>query len=126
MIVLDTNALVFWTLDRHRLSPAAMSLIAAEEHRVISSISIWEVGLKVKRGALVLPLPVGDYVDRLKKVEGLQIVPVDERTWLKNVELEWSHRDPADRTIVATAMLETSPLVTSDATIQSFYERSVW
>lgn len=126
MIALDTNALVFWTLDRPRLSPTAMSLIAEEEHRVISSISIWEVGLKVKRGVLVLPLSVGDYVDRLKKVEGLEIVPVDERTWLKNVELEWSHRDPADRTIVATAMLHSSSLITSDTTIQSFYERAVW
>ncbi len=126
MIVLDTNALVFWTLDQKRLSPTAKSTITEEEHRVISSISIWEVGLKVKRGSLTLPLSVGDYVDRLKKVEGLQIVPVDERIWLKNVELDWTHRDPADRTIVATAILKSSRLVTSDTTIQSFYEGSVW
>ena len=126
MIVLDTNALLFWTLDRHRLTHAAMTAIEEEELRVISSISIWEVALKVKRGALVLPLPVDDYVERLRKVEGLQMLPVDERTWLKNVELEWSHRDPADRTIVATAMLDSSPLVTSDATMRSFYGRSVW
>lgn len=126
MIVLDTNALVFWTLDRDKLTHAAMAAIEEEEHRVISSISIWEIGLKVKRETLVLPLPVSDYVERLKRVEGLRILPVDDRTWLKNVELDWSHRDPADRTIVATAMLDSSPLVTSDATIRSFYQRSIW
>ena len=93
---------------------------------MISSISIWEIGLKVKRETLVLPLPVSDYVERLKRVEGLRILPVDDRTWLRNVELDWSHRDPADRTIVATAMLDSSPLVTSDATIRSFYQRAIW
>ena len=126
MIVLDTSALLFWTLDRHRLTDAAMTAIEEEELRVVSSISIWEVGLKVKRGGLILPLSVEDYVERLKKVDGLQIRPVDEGTWLKNIELEWSHRDPADRTIVATAMLDSSPLVTSDAEMRSFYGRSVW
>jgi PIN domain nuclease of toxin-antitoxin system len=126
VIVLDTNALVFWTLDRDKLTHAAMTAIEEEEHRVISSISIWEIGLKVKRETLVLPLPVSDYVERLKRVEGLRILPVDDRTWLRNVELDWSHRDPADRTIVATAMLDSSPLVTSDATIRSFYQRAIW
>ena len=126
MIVLDTNALVFWTLDRSRLTRGAMTAIEDEEYRVISSISIWEIALKVKRETLVLPLPVSDYVERLKRVEGLQILPVDDRTWLKNVELDWVHRDPADRTIVATAMLDSSSLVTSDETIRSFYEQSIW
>lgn len=126
MIVLDTNALVFWTLDRDRLTHAALTAIEEEDQRVISSISIWEIGLKAKRKTLVLPLPVRDYVERLKRVEGLRILPVDDRTWLTNVDLDWPHRDPADRTIVATAMLNSSPLITSDARIRSFYQRSIW
>lgn len=126
MIVLDTCALVFWTLDPQRLSPAAQAAIDAAEKKIISSISIWEIGLKVKREKLVLPLAVDDYVDNLKKVEGVGILPVDEKTWLKNLQLDWPHRDPADRTIVATATLCSCPLVTSDGAIRSFYAETIW
>ena len=126
MIVLDTSALVFWTLDREHLSARALSAIESDPEKLVSAISIWEIGLKVKKGGLELPLPISDYAARLETVEGLRIEAVGVQTWLKNLELEWSHRDPADRTVVATAMLHDSPLVTSDATIRSFYDRSVW
>ena len=126
VIVLDTSALVFWTLNPVRLSVAAADAIAEAGKIVLSSISIWEIGLKVKREKLFLPLAMSDYVEKLKTVEGVEIAPVDERTWLKNLELEWEHRDPADRTIVATAMLSSSPLVTSDRIIQRFYSATIW
>ena len=126
MIVLDTNALVFWTLDPDRLTELAAETIESEERRIVSSISIWEIGLKSKRGALVLPLSVADYVERLKGVDGVEIEPVDERTWLRNLELDWDHGDPADRTVVATASLHSCQLVTSDARLRFFYPLSVW
>ena len=43
-----------------------------------------------------------------------------------NLAFNWIHRDPADRTIVATAVRLNAPLVTSDQTIHAFYARSVW
>jgi len=126
VIVLDTCALIFWTLDPDRLSSAAREAIDATKRKIISSISIWEIGLKVKREKLVLPLSVEDYVDNLKKVEGVEIFPVDEKTWLKNLQLDWPHRDPADRTIVTTATLLSCPLITSDGVIRSFYAETIW
>ena len=62
----------------------------------------------------------------MKTVEGLEIVAVDERIWLKNLELDWDHRDPADRTIIATAMLSSCPLITSDRVIRRYYAETIW
>jgi PIN domain nuclease of toxin-antitoxin system len=45
---------------------------------------------------------------------------------IENIELEWEHRDPADRTIVATARHFGCPLVTPDARILAFYPRAIW
>ena len=126
MIVLDTNAVVYWTLDPHSLTPAAALALDDEDRRLVSSISIWEIGLKAKRGSLKLPLPIEEFVIRLKRVRGVEIMAVDDTTWLRNLDLDWSHRDPADRTIVATADLLGCPLVTSDETIRSFYRNSIW
>ena len=126
VIVLDTSALIFWTLDPTRLSTLAVESIVEAKRKVVSSISIWEIGLKVKQEKLKIPLPIIEYVGKLKIVEGMEIVPVDKRTWLKNLELDWDHKDPADRTIVATAMLLSIPLVTSDRIIRQFYAETVW
>ena len=126
MVVLDTSALIFWTLHRERLSQAASAAIAEAGRVLVSSISIWEIGIKVGRGRLSIPLPVREYADRLEQLARVEVLPVDMETWLTNLELQWDHRDPADRTIVATAVVNSCPLVTSDATVRSFYSRSIW
>lgn len=124
--VLDTSALIYWTLDPDKLSSPARDTLAQTNRFVISSISIWEIGLKVSKGLLSIPLTINDYADHLRQVQGVEIVPVDVETWLANLALDWSHRDPADRTIVATAMLLDAPLLTSDRLIRQFYPRAVW
>jgi PIN domain nuclease of toxin-antitoxin system len=126
MVVLDTSALLYWTLDPDQLSAAAGRAIEDADRLVISSISVWEIGLKVKRGKLTLPLSMPEYVDRLDRLDKLEILPVDVRTWLENLDLDWEHRDPADRTVVATARLLGCPLIASDRRIISFYKETVW
>ena len=67
-----------------------------------------------------------EYAERLKFVDRVEILPVDELTWIDSIDLNWEHRDPADRVMVATAQRFGCPLVTSDAVISRFYGRSVW
>lgn len=126
MIVLDTAALIYWTLDPERLSPPAQVAVRESPKISISSISIWEVALLVKRQKLILPLSIKEYVERLEKLASLEILPVDTQTWLDNLELDWEHRDPADRTIVALAKRLDCPLITPDQRILSFYEKAIW
>ena len=126
MIVLDTSALIFWTLDRARLSEAAAQAISSTDRIALSSISIWEIGIKVKRERLFIPVSIQEFTDKLETIDRVDILPVDVPTWIKNIELDWDHRDPADRTIVATASLHACPLVTSDSAIRAFYSQTIW
>jgi PIN domain nuclease of toxin-antitoxin system len=125
VIVLDTSGLLFWTLDPQRLSPEAQEAIEKADRILVSSISIWEIALKVKRHRLEIPLPVTEYVDRLQRLERLEILPVDIEAWLNNLELDWEHRDPADRTIVALAKSMDCGLVSSDRVIADFYAKTI-
>ena len=104
-VVLDTPALLFWTLAPERLSPrAAAAMEAASPFGWLAgAISLWAIGLKGQRGQLSLGVTCTEYVQRLQLVDGLVLAPVDVRTWLRTLELDWAHRDPADRVIVATA-----------------------
>ncbi len=128
LALLDTHALLWWTLDPEQLSARAREVCQQmeEDGGLVSSISLWELGIKVKRGALVLPLELDAYVRRLRDLEWLEIVSVDADLWLRNVALPWEHRDPADRTIVATAQRYDVPLVSKDQVITDFYPRTVW
>ena len=126
MVVLDTSALLYWTLDPDQLSLAARRTIEQADRLVISSISVWEIALKVKRGKLDIPLSIIDYAERLQRLETLEILSLDVQTWLENLDLDWEHRDPADRTIVAIATRLACPLVTSDRVVADFYRETIW
>jgi PIN domain nuclease of toxin-antitoxin system len=124
--VLDTSALIYWTLDPAKLTAPAQAEIARANRLLVSAISIWEIGLKAQRGKLHLPLSIEAYAVQLQRVEKVEIVAVDVEIWLANLALDWTHRDPADRTIVATAVRHEAALVTSDEAMRRFYGRAVW
>ncbi len=126
MIVLDTGILVYWTLDPVQLSSSASTAIAEDEEKIISAVSIWELGQKIKFGDLRLPLRLSDYLEKLKSVENLEIAPVDAEHWMRSLILNWENDDIADRLIVATSMLRSCTLITADVVIRDFYSKSLW
>jgi PIN domain nuclease of toxin-antitoxin system len=126
MIVLDTSALLYWTLDPKQLSSNAKNAIEQAERILVSSISVWEIALKVKFKKLIIPMPINEYVGQIQLLEGIEFLSVDIQTWLDNLDLPWEHRDPADRTIVALAKRFDCPLVTSDRVIAGYYPVTIW
>lgn len=122
VIVLDTHALLWWALDPDRLSQAATESVREMERHggFASAISIWELGVKVQRGKLDLGISIGEFVHRIDRSAIVQLLAVDTATWLRSLEIVWDHRDPADRVIVATALLQGVPLVTADDQIRRF------
>jgi PIN domain nuclease of toxin-antitoxin system len=122
VIVLDTHALLWWALDPDRLSDAARATVAEMERRggYASAISLWELGIKIQRGKLEIGIPIEELARRLDSGGVVQLLPVDAATWLQSLALDWVHRDPADRVIVATALRRSLPIVTAEQEIQRY------
>src|SRR4051812_32550201 len=112
MIVVDTHALLWWALDPDRLSDEARRRLGEMERHggFASAISIWELAIKVKRRKLELPIGVDEFKRRLERGGVVELLPVDADTWLRSLALPWEHADPADRVIVATALMRGVPL----------------
>jgi PIN domain nuclease of toxin-antitoxin system len=82
----------------------------------VSAISFWEVAMLVDRKRIVLPVPVNQWrMDWLQS--GLVEIPIDGKIALLSCQLEYFHKDPADRFIVSTAMTQKVPLLTADQKI---------
>jgi PIN domain nuclease of toxin-antitoxin system len=71
-------------------------------------------------------MPISEYAGQLQQLGSLEILSVGVQSWLDNLDLDWEHRDPADRTIVALAKRMDCPLITSDRIIADYYPETIW
>ena len=132
MIVLDTHILVWLISTPEKLSPKAQKTINNEIKRgkqlLVSSMSVWEICLLVKKGKLKLPSGLDAWFDKLEQFTFLQFIPVDNKIAAKSVNLPGKfHDDPADRIIIATACEYGVKLATADKRILKYrHVQSVW
>jgi PIN domain nuclease of toxin-antitoxin system len=128
-IVLDTCALIWWSLDPDLLSASAKDvcdLMEVRKNGLVASISLWEIALKVKRGKLDLGVDLQIYINTLLRSDVIQIIPIDVSLWVDSVNLDWNHKDPVDRVVVALANKYQAQLITKDTVIKDFYPLTVW
>jgi PIN domain nuclease of toxin-antitoxin system len=120
-VLLDTCALLWLVADQEQLSETARRKIAGSPASpFVSAISAFEIGVKSRRGALVLPLPAAEWYEAAIKGHGLNEIAVDGRAAIRSTLLPPIHRDPADRIIVATAMERGLTILTPDPLIRAY------
>lgn len=125
--LLDTCSLIWWTVDPSALSNTGRDVCAKMEQygTFISSVSVWEIGVKIKNRKLDIGMPIDEFARKLKEISFLTILPVDIDTWVESLALNWAHKDPADRIIVASARLNGLQILTNDKIITDFYKYTV-
>jgi len=121
--LLDTNAFLRHTGDLPVPRAARRLLSRRDATPVVSIVSCWEIVLKPKLG-----LAVSD-VDAAVREMGAELLPVRlthlER--LSHLPFHDDHRDPFDRLLIAQALAEETPLLTSDARFSAYkHLRVVW
>lgn len=116
MIVLDTHVLVWGLIDYEKLGRKARARIEQHWARgevAVSSISFWEVGLLHARGRLRVAAPLREWRDSLLAAGAVEL-PLDSEVAVRSLDLGGLHEDPADRFIVATALVHGAALITAD------------
>jgi len=121
MILLDTCALLFLEADSSALSPAAADAIRSPGTMVaVSAISAFEVGQKMARGQLQLPVAVDQWFSRMLRQHALRELPLTGVIAARATLLPPIHRDPFDRLLIATAIEHQLTLLTPDRTIPQY------
>lgn len=119
------EAAVFDTPIWLRASVGDPQLKALQNFRgvaVVPAISVWEVAMLASKGRLELKPEAAAWI-RTNLQPPVRLEPLHPEISLESCRLENFHGDPADRLIVATALVLGVPLITADRQIIDWNER---
>ena len=134
MILLDTHVLYWMANDSKRLSRRAREAIREarqEQGRhdaglAIATITVWELAWLAQNGRIEVAVSVESFVRELAARVILRPVTPEIAALAVRLPDEFP-KDPADRLIAATAMVEGMALVTADMRIRrSKVVQTVW
>lgn len=137
-VLVDTNALLFALLTPERLSPRARRVLEDRSNTLVwSAASTWEVVVKTRLGKLDLGGDVATVLGEQLLRMGMRILPVEQAHALRVAslpEVDWidasgsprRHADPFDRLIVAQALVEGLPILTSDDQFDRYPVERIW
>ena len=114
MIVLDTHAWIWLCSDPQKLSERARKAIRGSKARAIAAVSCWELAMLVSRGRLELDRDPLQWMEDSLAEHDIELLPLTPAIGVASVALGDFHGDPADRLIVATALVHSATLVTKD------------
>jgi len=117
-VLLDTNVVVWWSLESDRLSRSASQALAQADELAIAAITWWELAWLVRHDRIRPAIPLNAWLYGLEvELRTARITPAVAAT---AVALPESFpRDPADRLIYATAVEYGWNLISKDEQIRA-------
>jgi PIN domain nuclease of toxin-antitoxin system len=116
--LLDTHIVVRWLATPRKLSREQARVLRDAVRRrepvAVSAITLLEIAILFGEGRVRSSLAARELLTELESSPAIQIVPLTVDVAAEVAALGGSLRDPADRTIVATARVHRLRLITSD------------
>jgi PIN domain nuclease of toxin-antitoxin system len=122
-VLLDTAILIFAVHSPERLSRRALAVLKNPENiRELSSISLTEIAIKTTLGKLKFS---AEFALQAIQDMDIRILPFTAAHAYRLFDLPTYHRDPFDRQIIAQALFEEIPVVTSDEKFKAYEELTI-
>lgn len=113
-VLLDTHIWAWSFTDDVRLSPRLRSHILSADFVFVSAVSLYEIGQKTRLGKWPSMEPYLADLPDLIEAQGALPAHITPDVALTAATLDWTHRDPFDRFLAATAITNGLPLISID------------
>jgi PIN domain nuclease of toxin-antitoxin system len=122
LILLDTHVVIWLAGEEHRLSRQAKTVIdearQTEQGLAISDFTIYELSTLFRKKQFSLTISPEFFLSEMER--RFVILPITSRICIGALSLPLGYpKDPADRIIGATALVEDIPLLTADRAIRN-------
>jgi len=124
--LLDTH-IVLWFFDEIEKLPESTyrSILDSTSEKYVSIVSAWELAIKIGTKKLDFDGGMSEFF-RMIDDNGFGLLPV-RRKHIKTLEtLPLLHRDPFDRLLISTAIVENLTLITADENIHKYDVSWIW
>jgi PIN domain nuclease of toxin-antitoxin system len=124
--LLDTHT-VLWVAENSPLLTdlAKAAILDANTQKYVSIVSAWEVAIKLGNHKLHLAGGLQEFF-RMIDDNGFFTLPLERKYLQLITDLPNYHKDPFDRLIAATAIIENMTLITIDEKIYQYDVSCLW
>jgi PIN domain nuclease of toxin-antitoxin system len=125
--LLDTHSLLWFLAGDESLSARVRRIIENPDSDILASIaSLWEIAIKYSLGKLKLAQPFDElFPDQLVN-NSIALLGISPEHLARVSNLPFHHRDPFDRLLVAQALSEEMPILSSDDALDAYGLERIW
>ena len=117
-LLLDTHILLWSLLEPARLAVEVSAELQNTSNELwLSPISTWEIIVLAEKGRIVLDAEPGLWLRDVFKTIPFREAPLNHEVAIQSRMIDLAYEDPADRFLVATAIVYDLKLVTADRRI---------
>ena len=112
--LIDTHVLLWYIQGDNRLKSKYIEIIDDSDTEIlVSSVSLWEIALKISIGKLELNTDYKNFINFLTERD-FSILDFDSEDLNTMINLPFHHQDPFDRLIIAQSITKNLSLISDD------------
>ncbi|MDJ0660377.1 MAG: type II toxin-antitoxin system VapC family toxin [Crocosphaera sp.] len=125
--LLDTHTFLWYLSGDSQLSLLAKETIENKENLYFSTVSLWEIAIKINMVKLTINRSLKDLITELNYMD-IYILPINVQDieMYPNLTLLQNHRDPFDRMLITQAMNRQLIIVTKDSKFDAYGINRLW
>lgn len=124
--LLDSHTLIWFLNGDGKLSLNSKNLIENTDNQIFVSVcSIWEIGIKIGLQKLEFDGEFSEFLSLISS-NSFTLLHLDLSHILEYSKLEFIHRDPFDRILIAQAINENMIILSKDENIRKYSVLTDW
>lgn len=125
-LLIDTHTFLWFIHDDPNLSDRAASLLESDADLLLSTVSLWEIAIKVNLQKLTLPDAYEIFIPHQIQINSIEVLPIQISHLAVAAKLPLHHRDPFDRLLISQSIAEQISIVSIDQKFDGYVVDRLW